>query len=98
MLPALSGMLPDSCMALQRPAWGESTMVVDYRKTRWQHAGGGEQDARAPLWFNSERSFSYLISELSVLLKISSNALRITIAVLAVLTLLWWFGMSTPGN
>src|SRR6266545_2514377 len=41
---------------------------------------------------------SYSLFDGDVLLKIFSSVLRITIVVVAVLVLLWWFGMRMPGR
>jgi hypothetical protein len=49
MLPALSGMLPDSFDAFRAPPVQRNAISYQLRNSRRQHAGGCEQNARAPL-------------------------------------------------
>jgi len=68
-------------------------------KSPRQHAGASEQNARAPLPYG-ERNFCWDLvrNDCAIPLKILSRTLRIAIAGVAVLVLLWWFGMRMPGK
>jgi len=68
-------------------------------KSPRQHASASEQNARAPLPYG-ERNFCWDLvrNDCAILLKILSRTLRVAIAVVAVLVLLWWFGMRMPGK
>src|SRR5207244_232306 len=55
--------------------------------------------ASAPLPYGERNLCWDLVrDDCAILLKILSRALRVTIAVVAVLVLLWWFGMRMPGK
>jgi len=56
MLPALSGMLPDSFAAVCQQQLRRIAAVARVASRR-QHAGGGEQNARAPFPLTRAKSF-----------------------------------------